>query len=66
MLKQPKVGGFKSPKGRCRYKFSKFPRLVYGQFGLVALEPARLSAAQLSALEFTLRRSLKRALRSNP
>lgn len=66
MLKQPKVGGFKSHKGRCRYKFSSFPVLSFGQFGLVSLEPSRLTAAQLSAIEFTLRRSLKRSLRSQP
>jgi large subunit ribosomal protein L16 len=50
----------KAHKGRLSYTIRTNQSLVYGDYGLVAMEPARLTAAQISAAFVSIKRIIKK------
>ncbi len=58
---QPKKTKFrKMQKGRMRGKAYRGSRVSFGDFGLQALEPGRISARQIEAARMTIQRKVKR------
>lgn len=61
MLLKPKHSKFaKAHKGRVSSSFKTTQSLVKGSLALVALQPSRLTAAQISAVDLAIKRSLKK------
>lgn len=61
MLLKPKFSKFsKSHKGRVSSVFKIHQQLVKGAFAIVALQPSRLTAAQIAAIDLTLKRAVKK------
>jgi large subunit ribosomal protein L16 len=60
MLSPKRVKHRKVQKGRMRGKASRGNFLAFGQFGLQALEPARLTAQQIEAARIAITRHVKR------
>lgn len=60
MLKKPKQTKYsKHHKGRISYNYKfRYPSDSY--FGLVSLEPARLTAGQIAAAELAIKRKIKK------
>ena len=58
---QPKKTKFrKMQKGRMRGKAYRGSKISFGDFGLQALEPGRISARQIEAARMTIQRKVKR------
>jgi large subunit ribosomal protein L16 len=60
MLSPKRIKYRKRQKGRMRGKASRGNFLAFGQFGLQALEPARLTAQQIEAARIAITRHVKR------
>jgi large subunit ribosomal protein L16 len=60
MLSPKRIKYRKRQKGRMRGKASRGNFLSFGQFGLQALEPARLTAQQIEAARIAITRHVKR------
>jgi large subunit ribosomal protein L16 len=60
MLSPKRVKHRKVQKGRMRGKASRGNFLAFGEFGLQALEPARLTAQQIEAARIAITRHVKR------
>lgn len=61
MLLKPKASKFaKAHKGRVSSNFKTSQNLVKGSIAIVALQPSRLTAAQIAAVDLTIKRALKK------
>lgn len=60
LLQPTKTKYRKARKGRIRGKASKCTSLVYGEWGIKVLQPARISARQIEACRLAITRALGR------
>ena len=60
MLSPKRVRWRKTQKGRMRGKATRGNSVEFGSFGLVALEPSRITARQIEAARIAMNRYLKR------
>lgn len=61
MLMPKKTKYRKIQKGRTKGRAKGGREVIYGEYGLVAVEPGRISARQLEAIRVTMGRKLKKA-----
>jgi large subunit ribosomal protein L16 len=61
MLYKPKSRKFpKAHKGRVSPLFHTSQSLIFGSYGIVALQPSRLTASQIAAAELAIKRKIKK------
>lgn len=61
MLLKPKSRKYaKAHKGRISPIFNSSQSLVFGTYGIIALQPSRFTALQISAVKLAINRSLKK------
>lgn len=60
MLSPKQVRWRKRQKGRLKGKASRGTKIAFGEYGLVALEPFRLSARQIEAARVAMNRFIRR------
>lgn len=61
MLSPKRVRWRKPQKGRIKGKAQRGTEVAFGSYGLVTLEPARITARQLEAARIALTRSIRRS-----
>ena len=60
MLMPKRVKHRKQQRGRMKGKATRGNKVTYGQYGLVALEPAWITSAQIEAARVAMTRYIKR------